>query len=83
MTSRKVGLAALCQILIVFFVRQSGKRGSLNGATIDDIDDIDAFFNFSFFIKTKQNFQNKTGLSIPVNLNASKRKEGKSHCLLV
>ena len=40
--------------------------------------DMDAFFNFSFFlfIKTKQTFQNKTGLSIPVKLNASKRKEG-------
>ena len=46
--------------------------------------DFDAFFNFSLFVKfirTKQNFQNRTGLSIPVNLNASKRKEGKSQCL--
>ena len=45
--------------------------------------DMDAFFNFSLFvlfIKTKQDFQNKTGLSIPVNLNAFKRKEGRSHC---
>ena len=43
-----------------------------------------AFFNFTLFvlfIKTKQYFQNKTGLSIPVNLNASKRKDGRSHCL--
>ena len=29
----------------------------------------------------KQTFQNKTGVSIPVNLTISKRKEGSSHCL--
>ena len=28
-------------------------------------------------LMTKQTLQNKTGLSIPVNINASKRKEGK------
>ena len=45
---------------------------------------MDAFFNFSLFVllmKTKQTFLNKTALSIPVNLNTSKRKEGKSHLL--
>ena len=31
--------------------------------------------------KTKQDFQNRTGVSIPVNLNASKRKEGRIRLL--
>ena len=42
------------------------------------------FFNFSLFvlfIKTKQTFWNKVGLSIPVNLNTSKSKEGRNQCL--
>ena len=47
--------------------------------------DMDAFFSFSFlallFVQ-QDNKLFKTGLSIPVNQNASKRKEGKSHCLL-
>ena len=46
---------------------------------------MDVFFNLSLFvlfIKTKHTFQNRTGLSIPVNLNASKRKEERSHCFL-
>ena len=34
-----------------------------------------------FCLSRQQTYQNKTGLSNPVDLNASKRKEGRSQCL--
>ena len=37
--------------------------------------------SFLFYTAGHQSFQNKTGLAITVNLTASKRKEGSSHCL--
>ena len=47
---------------------------------------LDAFFNFCFLVLycrkyKQQKFQNKAGLTIPVNQHTSERKEGSSHHL--
>ena len=65
---------------LIIDVRQGRGIGFCDNSAHTE-DGYPAFFNFGLFvlfIKTKQTFQNKNGLSIPLNLNASKEKRGKA-----